>query len=54
MSLGNSDVDGCMERTYNVRISFLMLMLIEKYPYQETLNNQKRQAYNPMTINMWS
>lgn len=54
MSLGNSDVDGCMERTYNVRISFLMLMLIEKVSIPRDSQQSKRQVYNPMTINMWS
>lgn len=52
MSLGNNDVDGCMERIYSVRISFLMLMFIGKVSIPKETQQSKRQVYNPMTINV--
>ena len=48
MSLGNNDVDGCMERIYNVRISFLMLMFIGKVSIPKETQQSKRQFYNPI------
>ena len=41
-----------MERIYNVRISFLMLMFIGKVSIPKETQQSKRQVYNPMTINV--